>query len=85
MWSVMILHFLTQMSPPKLPTPAALSRCGVICFMELCQLESIHSAEIGQYLCGPGSVVEVEIKSEKTGFTPNGVSQCSLRGRQINK
>lgn len=54
--------------------------------MELCKLGSIHSAEIGQCLCGPGSEVEVEIKSEKNRFNPPwsfAVQQESQTDKQI--
>lgn len=46
--------------------------------MEICKLESIHSAKVGHYLYSPGSVVEVEVKSEEEKFYPHGV--CSAAG-----
>lgn len=61
-----MLHFLTQMSPLKIHTVAALSWRGVIRFTELCKLDSIHSVNVGQYPCGPGCVIELEEKERCT-------------------
>lgn len=64
-----------------LKIPIAVSLGGAVCVMELCKLESMHSAKIGQYLYGPGSV-EVEVKSETDWVYPHGAGRAA---GQVNK
>lgn len=66
--------FLDTNVPLKIPV--AVSWGGVVCVMELCKPESMHSAKIGQHLYGPGSV-EVEVKSETDWVYSHGVGRAA--------
>lgn len=88
LWFVMRLHFLIWKSSLMIPTPAALSWCGIVCFTELGKHKIVHAAKICQCsLCSSGvrSEKEMKVKSEKDRLYFLRSSQCSKGGRQVNK